>query len=221
MSFTIEQLQQVRPFLFHFAPESNRTSLSCDRTMYSTQNTVQKLWEYNKEQIASVKDFLSTPRIQSIQLRLDNSTSRFVTLNDQQPLRESQFLGLSCTFGEYVALLNSFVFFWPGDGDGPMPGGRRAAGFAKKYKDYGCLRVPVRDAWNDKQSPLFCEYNSGAPRKCNGIERGSEIFQSADSGLLRAGQVVEVVFKGVFSIPDSAEWRSPGKAKWEPLRRVC
>lgn len=221
MSFTQEHYSRYRPFLFHYAPESNRASLSSKRTMYSTENLVQDLWGYNKEQIASPDDFLSTPRPNSVQLRLASSGSDYITLNDQQPLQESRCIKLSCPFGDYVALLNTFVFFWPGNEAGPKPKGRLAERFAEKYKVYGCLRVPVRDAWNNKQNPLFCKYNSGAPQGRDCVTRGPEIFQPADITPLKTQHVAEVVFKGVFSIPDSAEWRSPGKAKWEPLRRVC
>jgi hypothetical protein len=123
------------------------------------------------------------------------------------------------SFERFVAHLNGRVFFWPGDGQGPISYGMRH--FARyEAEEPVILRVPVLDVVeaNAAVEPLFCRYNSGSPRWTQGVAspRGATTFVSACDANFRASQVVEVTFAATVTLPSSAELGMGPSGPWRP-----
>jgi hypothetical protein len=132
-----------------------------------------------------------------------------VNLRDQAPLHRGniRFQG-GWSFEEFVAHLNSHVFFWPG-GDRPIPYGIR---HFSRYRDDPCV-VLVADASalidvNPGLTPKFCRYNSGSPRCSGGLgsPRGTDTFLPAQRFEHAPSRVVETVFDAPVRLP-AGGWR--------------
>lgn len=188
--------------------------MAATREILSAETTVSAALAHDPTQLECPIAFLGTPRKAPKALCLPNG---MVTLNDQQPLSERQCAGLSCTFAEFVSLLNTFVYFWPGTIDEPKPPRDLASSFRDKYREYGCLRVPTADLWADDSQPLFCGYNSGAPQARDRLTRGPELFASNTQTSLKTEFVAEVVFANRISLPATSQWRIGFDAAWEFL----
>jgi hypothetical protein len=214
MGFSRTDYIRYRPYLYHYTPVSNVTSMRSRRTMYSAAKWVE-LANLFQAQIPNVYEYLGVPRDKPETLFIGNDT---VTLNDQEPLRSrDNFHELCGTHEDFVRYLNGLVFFWPGTADGPKPRHELEASFSKRYASYGCLRVPTSDVWhNAGRAPKFCKYNSGAPTKRDRIERGSHIF-IAHYAFPTAKDVAEVVFEFPLALPESSQWRKPGSNQWNPI----
>ena len=129
---------------------------------------------------------------------------------DQDPLREGNCaLPEGFEFEDLIGLLNEHVFFWPGTAEGPIAAGRNH--FGRYVEEHGAqvLRLPTTSALTANPRPLFCRYNSGAPR-CNPrigrSPRGWETFVTADQFYGRPSDVVECVYRGAVTLPKDAEY---------------
>jgi hypothetical protein len=144
-----------------------------------------------------------------------------VMLCDQSKLSEaSMMLEEGFTFADLVELLNRQVFFWPGDGKGPVPSGRR---HFERYSGHqpSVLRVPTKDLLraNPASEVRFCEYNSGSPRYCGGkpSPRGPRTFAVASEFTRGVGDVVEVTFADRITLPAETEVADGYDGPWTLL----
>jgi hypothetical protein len=132
-----------------------------------------------------------------------------VVLKDQRPL---VFANVALSPGwsaeDLIAHLNQHVYFWPGGLNGCVKTGVR---FLNHYmgRQPAILRIPTKDLLdaNHVQEPLFCPFNSGAPRMQAGVRvpRGPDLFQSAGQFPRTAGKVIELVFRSTVRLPDATE----------------
>jgi hypothetical protein len=150
-----------------------------------------------------------------LRVTIDNDV---VYIRDQKPLHKGNVdLRGGWTFECLVKELNSRVFFWPGDDDGPIPYGTR---HFDTYVDSRpvILRVPTAAAFsnNPSISPQFCRFNSGSPRCTggHGSPRGPDTFLTSDQFGSTSGDVKEVTFLCQFKIPHSAEWADTLTGPW-------
>ena len=111
---------------------------------------------------------------------------------------------------QFISHLNDHVFFWPGSPSGSILMGRE---HFDRYseEDRIVISVPTRSffAFNSpNRSPLFCQYNSGAPRSSGGKKspRGGSTFQPASSPNLDRAKVKEVVFTPDVAFPKGSEY---------------
>jgi len=127
---------------------------------------------------------------------------------------------LDGSFDDFVERLNGLVFFWPGTEEGPQPPGRRHFG---RYRHEHPILIRIRTEelleTNGNNKPLFCRYNSGAPRWSHGkpSPRGPKMFSEAASAPFTAGEVVEAVYSGQALLPEDAEWGCSPNGPWRRL----
>jgi hypothetical protein len=122
---------------------------------------------------------------------------------------------------EFLYELNSRVFFWPGDENGPIPTGRR---HFEHYEGEGAvhlIRVPLASLLNDNpDKTLFVSFcNSGSARHQQGrpVRRGKSTFSIPTEATRPAYEVKEFTFIGEARLPESAQWTSSLSAQWLPL----
>ena len=83
-------------------------------------------------------------------------------------------------------------------------------------------RVVLKDhkplIFANAELPLFCPFNSGAPRMQSGqrVPRGPDLFTPAGRFSRRASDVVELVFEGSVVLPETTQFRFAGW-DWETL----
>lgn len=147
---------------------------------------------------------------------------RSVQLRDQDPLHAGKIsFRDGWTLDDLVRHLDDHVFFWPGWDHGPVLSGRNH--FARYAAEQPVvLRVATAElvGANPGNNPLFCRYNSGAPRCTQGYgsPRGKGIFLRADDFPLSPSNVVEVTFRSSVVLPISMQKSGSLSGPWEPLR---
>lgn len=144
-----------------------------------------------------------------------------VRVRDQAPLHEGNVtLPFRYTFGDFIESLNSRVFFWPGNCDGPISYGIR---HFERYRDERpvIVRAPVESVMkaNPDAEPQFCAYNSGSPRCSNGKKspREPDTFTPAAAFFGVPSHVVEVTFNREISLPDDSQVGVSPKGPWRRL----
>lgn len=140
-------------------------------------------------------------------------------LRDQKLLRSGNIeLTGGFTFEDFVEALNARVFFWSGKDDGPIPSGKRH--FAR-YKSESPVMLRCRFqtllSANSTTEPLFCPYNSGAPRTVNGKKspRGPNTFSKACDFPRIPSKVVEVTFVKKLFLPQDTELGHGPAGPWQ------
>ena len=142
-----------------------------------------------------------------------------VMIRDQKPLYLGNIaLASDWTFEDVLVALNERVFFWPGCSDGPIPSGVRH--FDRyRHEDPVLLRIRTEELLllNNGKDPLFCRYNSGAPRCSGGVgsPRGPDTFVRCDVATFTASQVVEVTFVDSVRLPDRIERADSVRGPWK------
>jgi hypothetical protein len=144
-----------------------------------------------------------------------------VHIRDQDPLQPSNMkLDAGWDIERFVEYLNGHVFFWPGTSSGPVVSGRN------HFSRYGSekpvvLRLPTSAALlaNEPTAPLFCRYNSGAPRFNNGnpSPRPANTFTSANRISVTPGGVVEVVYDREVRLPPGTQVGNASLNVWKAL----
>lgn len=164
-------------------------------------------------------DLLQVRRGDLVEINVNGDT---VILRDHAVLHNGhiRFLG-GWDLARFIESLNSRVFFWPGDDDGPIIHGQNHFG---RYEDQqpAILCVPLQDviAANPDNPPMFCPYNSGSPRTVRGEKspRGPETFLPCDLFERRYHEVVEVTFENRAILPlTSTEVRLEPNGAWRLL----
>jgi hypothetical protein len=116
--------------------------------------------------------------------------------------------------------IDQHIFFWPGGVQGPIQSGLN---HFKRYaaEDLAVLRIRSDEVFRTDAAPepLFCHFNSGAPRVVNGRRspRGADTYVPANCFNGSAGEVVEVVFCGAMLLPRSTEVAPSYAGPWHLL----
>ena len=196
MSFRPAEYLRLRPFSYHVTARENLLWLRRSRRL-----------EPSAELLAAADrpDVLRERRTDYVTVRGGEAE---VVLKDQLPLIAANVeLTGGWTFADFVEHLNRHVFFWPGTEEGPIGTGRR---LLRSYADDSpaVIRVPTADLFtaNESLEPLFCPFNSGAPRYHSGkpAPRGPDLYAPAGQFPRRASEVVELVFSGSVMLPSTA-----------------
>lgn len=209
MSFTLTAFARTRPYLFHLTAQGNLKGLLHTKTLLPAA----VLLSVNGRLLPRL-----SPRGQHVRVDHDGRT---VWIRDQLPLHAG-----SIVFEEgwdmvrWLGHVDAHVFFWPGTADGPIEGGRNHfAHYAAEQP--ALLRVGTSDVLDANLSiePLFCRFNSGAPRTANGRKspRGSQTHVRSDGFEGSASAVRELVFAGPVRLPRSIQVAKDYSGHWTPL----
>jgi hypothetical protein len=218
MPFDENHYANLRPFLYHLTARANLASIREDRRLRSAAT------------LLSAANLHSQIRVRREGLNTIDIGGREVVLRDQIPLRAGAiaFTG-KYGFADFVELLNGRVFFWAGDEQGPAG---RAKGYGRRhfetYKDErpAILRIGYKSLLevNPGQTPLLCEFNSGATRcssayKTSGckVPRGPDTFRSRTQFPRGAADVAEVTFMDHVVLPADVKLASQFDGTWRSL----
>ncbi len=209
MSFSLQEYQRIRPFLYHLTAKENLTRIARTMALESAERLANAA--------GRARD-LDAKRPETCELKVGGEV---VLLRDQSPLHQGNLrLEGGWCFSDLLACLNERVFLWAGREIGPISYGDR------HYQRYESERpVILRIAFDELMAadpsvePLFAKYNSGSPRCSNGIPspRGPSTFVSADVAPFRPSQVVEVTFLGMVHLPVSTQVGNCPSGPWCPL----
>jgi hypothetical protein len=205
MGLDLQYFGTLRPMLYHGTASVNLASIRSTRVLTSAA----LLAPDRRHAVRSAEVIVKTDQ-------------HVIALRDQLALRQGH---VELTGGWYrrdlIAALNSRVFFWPGDQNGPNGYGRH---FFDAYRRRGhkptMLRVHFFDLLkaNPDAQPYFCRFNSGAPRTSGGRKspRGPDTFQDAGAWEGSPSRVAEVSFVSKVLLPRSTEvWDHA--AGWQSL----
>lgn len=193
MRFELEAFVRLRPWCYHYTALENASLIARARRMYCAAHWLEAA--HQRHAVRSV-------RRQHQYVIADGAA---VVLRDQRALHAGNVaLDSGVSFQDIIELLNRHVFFWPGNGSGPVKAGAR---FAERYRTEGLVRIGVRTeeliAANLGRTRL-CSFNSGAPRCNKGrpSQRGARTFLPPDQYDRTAGRVQEVAFFDYVDLPD-------------------
>jgi hypothetical protein len=144
-----------------------------------------------------------------------------ILIRDQAPLYSGNLaLTSGFSFGDLVESMNRRVFFWPGTATGPVSYGVR---HFERYREERpvLLRIDYESLLraNSAADPLYCKYNSGAPRCSFGMKspRGPRTYSSANSFDGTPSKVVEVTFVCELKLPSNTEFGGQPTGPWSLL----
>lgn len=185
----------LRPYLYHLAAAANLPLIRQTRRL---------------EPASVLLDRAGRPEIgrerRAGDVPVTMPDGRTVVIRNQTPFSAgSVHLEGGWTVERLLAEINRRVFFWPGDGAGPISYGRNH--FAA-YAGEAVVILVVPTATLDLSAAEFTDCNSGSPR-CNSQSphpgrkalRGPRTFLPADAFEGTPGDVVEVVFPGGVDLP--------------------
>ena len=207
MPFTLDRYSEVRPFLYHL---TDRRNVECIRSARRIQSTAALLGS-----APNSREHLRTRRNEGIPVFADGETA---FLRDQAPLyeRNIEFMdgwGLE----DLVESLNCRVFFWPGRAGAPVRTGKNHFNRYRSERPV-ILRARFESVrhCNPERTPLFCKYNSGAPRQFQGRKspRGPDTFLPAECCPYNPGNVVEVTFLEHVMLPEDTEMSDHVDGPW-------
>ncbi|MGQ0650102.1 MAG: DUF7002 family protein [Gemmatimonadaceae bacterium] len=193
MAVDIEHFARLRPYAYHVTARANLVALCRTRTLEPAATLMRR---------ANRTDLLRWRRPESVTLTVGTET---VVLTDQAALLETNLaLHRGWSFGDFVEYLNEHVFFWPGTAEGPIKSGLRVHERAEQGSPT-LLRIPTAELFdaNPTAIPLFCPFNSGAPRQQPGrrVLRGPHLFTVAADFRRHERDVVELAFRSRVSLP--------------------
>lgn len=204
MPFTVSQYLALRPYAYHVTASENLPVLRNRGRAYPAAELLK---------LGNRLDLLRERRETHVPVSFDD---HIILLKDQRPLIEKNAdLAEGWDFGDFVEYLNDHVFFWPGTDTRATGPGRR---LLEHYASEGpaILRVPTRQLFdvNSSITPLYCAFNSGAPRQQSGkrVQRGSDLFMPVHLFSRRASEVVELGFREEVTLP--VETESFNGAEW-------
>lgn len=196
----IEEYLALRPTLYHLTAASNLPRIERVGALEPAAVLLKR---------AGRDEYLQRRREASLTVIVDDER---INIRDQTPLCEGHIALEGMTFAEFVAHVNTHVFFWPGDCIQPIRQGRS---HFERYKKKGEVCVVLRiDAaallrTNAGVEPRFCRYNSGAPRTVNRKKspRGLMTYVPCERFMYPRWEVAELVFPSAISLPQG-EWES-------------
>lgn len=208
VAFTISEFTRVRPFAFHLTDRANLQPLVHRSILEPATDLLAR---------AGRASAVQSRRADLMPIWVDGQR---VILKDHKPLVFANAeLAPGWAPGDFVEFLNRHVFFWPGNERGPVKYRERLFS-AYEADTPAVLRTPTADliAENRGLTPLFCPFNSGAPRMQSGqrVPRGPDLFAPAGEFPRRASRAVELVFRGAVVLPESTQFRVAGR-DWDTL----
>jgi uncharacterized protein DUF7002 len=204
-----EQFARSRPYLYHLTDRSNLTHIRKTNKLLPAASLMVR---------AGRDDLLRVRRLRHEKLALGKTV---ILVRDQAPLHKGnmEMVG-GFPFEDFIESINRRIFFWPGTAIGPNSYGVRH--FERYQEEHPVLlRIGFGSLLlaNPSADPLFCTYNSGAPRCSNGKKspRGPDTFLSAFEFNATPSQVVEVTFRSELELPPDASFGNQPTGPWNSL----
>jgi len=211
MAIDINHFIQLRPYLYHLTGQQNVSYIQKDMVLKPAGILIAEAGENALNR--KVRRGKHVIRI----------GEREVYVRDQDPLFSGNIhFADGWTIEDFVEYLNRHVFFWPGWNNQPVKSGsHHFKRYAEEEPRPRILRVAAKDlfAANNGIEPLFCQYNSGAPRCSRGYKspRSTRTFVTADNFALSVCRVVEVTFRSPVRLPVSVQLACSISGPWRPL----
>jgi hypothetical protein len=141
-----------------------------------------------------------------------------ILVRNQAPLDPDHIeFGSAETFEEYVACLNTHVFFWPGTASGPTLDGVRMFQRTVGVKS-AMIRVPTYSLFEANEGSIVhvSTCNTGASWVHEGkkSQRGIGVFQRAESFADPPERIEEIMFRGSVNLPDDSECSTGIGQRW-------
>ena len=211
MPFQLDEFLRLRPFAYHVTHRQNVALLRASSRLRTAASVIRE---------AGALHLLALRRERDVPVHIADGA---VVLKDQRPLIAANLeLPSEWSVSDFVAYLNSFVYFWPGWDRGMVGAGQRLLSHYEADAP-AVLRCSTADllAANPDVEPEFCPFNSGAPRYHSGKRafRGPNLFTAATRFPRRASAVVEMAFRGDIQLPSTTQLRS--QACWAGLFDVA
>lgn len=209
----IEHLVKLRPYAYHTTAADNLALIRHARAIESTRRLFERS---GRGSAAALRERRKGPLV----LVVDGHPIR---IRDQQPLHAGNIaFEPGWDMPRFVAHLNGFAYFWPGDQHGPIDYG---SNHFDRYTGAGerlfVLRVATRAlfAHNRDRAIRFSNCNSGSPRMSNGKPRprGDSTFRLAEAFTGTPGQVKEIVIEDFAALPTEVEFAAALAGPWQPL----
>src|SRR5579864_8684024 len=209
MPFALRTFSAARPYAYHLTSRDNLRLIREECCLECASGLIVR---------AGRPELLRQRRRRHILIRVREAD---IQLRDQAPLHEANIAFQDgWQLGDLVEELNRLVFFWPGTAYGPNLYGRRH--FAR-YQNENPVLVRIATAalmaQNPEATPLFCCFNSGAPRYSGGraSPRGRNTFVPANHFSGGLSDVVELTFPDRVLLPTSTEYGSTPDGPWYDL----
>jgi hypothetical protein len=209
MGLDVSTFGKVRPFIFHLTDRQNLRRIKAMSVLESSERLLSR---------AGRSDWLRSRRVGPRSITIDGES---VLLRDQDPLQQGAIaFEAGWDLERFIGHVNRHVFFWPGSAAGPIDAGRN---HFERYapKQPLLLRVGLYQliVANPKSEPLFCRFNSGAPRVVGGRRspRGASTYQRPDDFVGTPSVVVEVLFEDQVVLPASTQIGTSYDGPWLTL----
>jgi hypothetical protein len=210
----LQKFIDSRKYLYHLTDQVNLKSILNDYTLKSTKELVKA------SHIEKKTAFLRTRRLNHCPIKINGFD---IMIRDQYPLNPviaMKNMTKGWVFENFVYHLNSRVFFWPTKKD--------LKSHYKRYENDNEFPMVLRFETKEvvalnKSKPLFCKYNSGAPRCHNSFKkgaapRGKNSFLPAIDYPDSIGSVREVTYLSSCTLPKNIYISShPNK----PFRKIA
>ena len=204
-----ERLIRYRPWLYHLTSRENLTAIRKELRLESAARLLEAA-----ERSGDIQEKRADHQV--IEVR---GTARL--LRDQRPLYAGNIeFEDGHGFEDVVAMLNRFVFFWPGTEEGPRDYGMR---HFERYQSERpvVIRVRTEDVLGRSggNGVRLCAYNSGAPRCSGGRKspRGPQTFLPLSEFPHGVSRVVEVVVEHEVQLPGHIEVANHPTGPYAPL----
>jgi hypothetical protein len=194
---------------YHVTSAANLVSIRQSRVLLPTQTLLKQ---------AKRHYFLRRRRTRDVLLRIEGQQ---ILIRNQVPLDPySLDLGATGTLPEYVACLNSFVYFWPGTALGPREDGVRM--FERTNGTLSIvIRMPTRSLIDtNPASPTYvATCNTGVAWTEQGTRsrRGPDVFQPVETFSEQPSSIHEICFGGDVRLPEDAEYGTNPAGPWRPF----
>jgi len=203
----------LRPFLYHLTDRENfKNLIKNGGVLFSTKELVQRSSLPDEEK----KEFIIKRRPKHEVL---NADGMFISIRDQRPISISNLekcIPKDWTVGDYIKLLNKWVFFWP-----------TLHRLTSHYTRYSSekpiiIKIDTSSLFTINDNPKFCRLNSGATRSnvaYNGAPppRGYDTFLNVYDYSFSPSTVAEVTFADSCTLPNKVHFGGKPEGPWKDL----
>ena len=205
----LQSISAVWSHVFHVTAAANVPSIRRSRVLWPAKTLLE---------MADRPELVRQRRTENLSVEIE---SHEVLLRNQIPLNPDLLdLGNAHTLEEYVMCLNSYVFFWPGNADGPRDDALR---MFERTNALGAvsLRVPTHSLLEriGALATYVTTCNTGVTWTEQGTKarRGPEVFQNLETFSTNPSLIQEICFQSEVFLPSNTEWSCAPGGPWTAL----
>ena len=210
MPFTMEELNTIRPYVYHVSGAINFHSIQTSRQLKSARDLL-----INTRH----KKLLLGRRSTSARIEIDGQT---IEIRDHRPLIVASLsLPTGYSVDQFIAELNSRVFFWAGNAGGPIRSGQNHITRYSVESEVFIIRTKLdfllRANPNNPIEVTFCNSGSARHNKGRPAYRSPNTFMPLNRATRKAADVVEVTFAGQANLPMETEYAKTLSGSWQRM----